>query len=286
MFKFLELQESIGFVDAVKMLAQRFGLAIPELAGTDEQRASAAEREGLLNAHEAAAAWFREEPEASLQSVIERVLEQLDTNPDRVRAVFDLAAQTASVSAHLNEMTWRFRNELTDELVRRLRTDQQDKRQCDFRDDEATENAPRPQSSTVPPTVAPAAGLVNDAVSGGGLPALDTFTVREAAPVRPAPSRTLRLSVCAPFATVRESQAKLAVLPATVCVSVVPPTDSVNVRLPVALPRWLAARLPAGRRAAAEVPSAPATPSSPTSRPAVAHRKLSSTLISGNPSTR
>ncbi len=71
-----------------------------------------------------AVAWFREQPEVDLpdglQSVIERVLDQLESNPDRVRAVFDLAAQTASVSAHLNEMNWRFRNELTDELVRRL----------------------------------------------------------------------------------------------------------------------------------------------------------------------
>ncbi|MGW1339806.1 TetR/AcrR family transcriptional regulator [Kribbella sp. NPDC002412] len=71
-----------------------------------------------------AVAWLREQPEVDLpdglQSVIERVLEQLDSNPDRVRAVFDLAAQTASVSAHLNETIWRFRNELTDELVRRL----------------------------------------------------------------------------------------------------------------------------------------------------------------------
>ncbi|MFG1816632.1 TetR/AcrR family transcriptional regulator [Kribbella sp. NPDC049174] len=70
-----------------------------------------------------AVAWFREQPEVELpdglQSVIERVLDQLESNPDRVRAVFDLAAQTASVSAHLNEMIWRFRNELTDELVRR-----------------------------------------------------------------------------------------------------------------------------------------------------------------------
>ena len=71
-----------------------------------------------------AVAWFREQPEVELpdglQSVIERVLDQLESNPDRVRAVFELAAQTASVSAHLNEMIWRFRNELTDELVRRL----------------------------------------------------------------------------------------------------------------------------------------------------------------------
>jgi len=71
-----------------------------------------------------AVAWFREQSEVELpdglQSVIERVLDQLESNPDRVRAVFDLAGQTASVSAHLNEMIWRFRNDLTDELVRRV----------------------------------------------------------------------------------------------------------------------------------------------------------------------
>jgi len=60
-FKFLELRESVQFPDAVKMLAQRFGMTLPELEQTDEQRASSAERESLLKAHEAAAAWFREQ---------------------------------------------------------------------------------------------------------------------------------------------------------------------------------------------------------------------------------
>src|SRR5262245_29352748 len=57
--KFLELHEKIGFVDAVKQLAQRFGVALPELEESDDQRANAAERETLLRIHEAAAAWFR-----------------------------------------------------------------------------------------------------------------------------------------------------------------------------------------------------------------------------------
>src|SRR5688500_961158 len=57
--KFLELHEKLGFHDAVKQLAQRFGIALPEMEASDEQRASAAERETLLKIHEAAAAWFR-----------------------------------------------------------------------------------------------------------------------------------------------------------------------------------------------------------------------------------
>ena len=60
-FKFLELHEKVGFQDAVKQLAQRFGVTVPELEQNDEQRASTAEREGLLNVHEAAAAWFHEQ---------------------------------------------------------------------------------------------------------------------------------------------------------------------------------------------------------------------------------
>src|SRR5262249_24348036 len=60
-FKFLELHEKIGFQEAVKQLAQRFGLTIPEMEATDEQRASNAEREGLLRVHETASAWFRQQ---------------------------------------------------------------------------------------------------------------------------------------------------------------------------------------------------------------------------------
>jgi DNA primase len=57
--KFLELHEQVGFHDAVKQLAQRFGLALPEMERSDEQKASAAERESLLKIHEVAGEWFR-----------------------------------------------------------------------------------------------------------------------------------------------------------------------------------------------------------------------------------
>jgi DNA primase len=60
-FKFLELHDKVGFPDAVKHLAQRFGMALPQLEQTEDQRADAAQREGLLKVHESAAAWFREQ---------------------------------------------------------------------------------------------------------------------------------------------------------------------------------------------------------------------------------
>ena len=56
--KFLELHEKIGFSDAVKQLAQRFGLTLPAAEQSDDQRAQTLERESLLKVHEVAAAWF------------------------------------------------------------------------------------------------------------------------------------------------------------------------------------------------------------------------------------
>src|SRR6476659_10702626 len=61
-FKFLELHEKVGFQDAVRMVAQKFGIAIPETdASSDDTRKDASLREGLLKVHEVAAAFFREQ---------------------------------------------------------------------------------------------------------------------------------------------------------------------------------------------------------------------------------
>lgn len=58
-FKFLELQEKFGFVDAVKHLASKFGIPVPEQVGGREAHEDAAEREALLTVHERAAAYFK-----------------------------------------------------------------------------------------------------------------------------------------------------------------------------------------------------------------------------------
>ena len=59
-FKFVELQEKIGFQEAVRHLAGRFGIPIPEVQD-GEPRESAAEREALVKIHEIALAYFREQ---------------------------------------------------------------------------------------------------------------------------------------------------------------------------------------------------------------------------------
>src|SRR5205085_6098973 len=53
-FKFLELHEKVAFPDAVRLLAQKFGMALPERSdgNDDDARRDAAAREALLKAHE------------------------------------------------------------------------------------------------------------------------------------------------------------------------------------------------------------------------------------------
>ena len=61
-FKFIELQENVGFADAVRLLAQKAGLSLPELTDDDPSaRQDSTRREALLKVHEVAVAYFREQ---------------------------------------------------------------------------------------------------------------------------------------------------------------------------------------------------------------------------------
>ena len=60
-FKFVELQDKVNFGEAVRTLAGRFGIPLPEMEQSGEQRESAAEREALVKMHEVALAYFREQ---------------------------------------------------------------------------------------------------------------------------------------------------------------------------------------------------------------------------------
>jgi DNA primase len=74
--KFVELQEKLSFPEAVRYLAHRFGLQIPE--SDDQERNSAAEvrREGLLKLHEIAAAYFQEQLDTPSGARARHALEQ------------------------------------------------------------------------------------------------------------------------------------------------------------------------------------------------------------------
>lgn len=58
---FVQMHDKITFPEAVRQLAARAGLTVPEPEGTQEDADAHRDREGLLKAHESAAAWFREQ---------------------------------------------------------------------------------------------------------------------------------------------------------------------------------------------------------------------------------
>jgi DNA primase len=86
-FKFLELHDKLGFPDAVKQLAQRFGMSLPTLEQTEDQRASAAERETLLKVHDAAAAWFREQLATAAAARVRQQVADRGISPETVEAL-------------------------------------------------------------------------------------------------------------------------------------------------------------------------------------------------------
>jgi len=85
--KFIELHEKIGFADAVKLLAQRFGMTPPKIEETDEQRASSTERETLLKIHESAAEWFREQLASPAGSRVRSLITERGLTPDTSAAL-------------------------------------------------------------------------------------------------------------------------------------------------------------------------------------------------------
>ena len=96
-FKFLELHEKMGFQDAVRMLAQKAGLSLPEPAdgGTDDQRRDAQLREALLKIHEVASAYFREQLAAPAGAKARQQLKERGLSPQTIDTLgFGFAPQS------------------------------------------------------------------------------------------------------------------------------------------------------------------------------------------------
>jgi DNA primase len=72
--KFVELHDKVSFPDAVRQLAARAGLPVPEAEDPRQDAESQREREALLKVHEVAAAWFREQLAAPAGANARRVL--------------------------------------------------------------------------------------------------------------------------------------------------------------------------------------------------------------------
>ena len=74
--KFIELFDKVAFPEAVRQLAARAGLTVPESDDAKQDGESQRERESLLKAHELAAAWFREQLAAPVGAAARRLLEE------------------------------------------------------------------------------------------------------------------------------------------------------------------------------------------------------------------
>src|SRR6188768_903657 len=59
--KFVELYQRVTFPEAVRYLAQRASMTIPEAVEGSDDRVASAEREALVNLHEDAQAFYREQ---------------------------------------------------------------------------------------------------------------------------------------------------------------------------------------------------------------------------------
>ncbi|MCC6165256.1 MAG: DNA primase [Acidobacteria bacterium] len=83
-FKFVELQEGVGFQDAVKRVAARFGITLPEAPTSPEAQAEEAEREALLKAHELARAFYAAQLETPAGAAARDLLQRRDVGQEAV----------------------------------------------------------------------------------------------------------------------------------------------------------------------------------------------------------
>ena len=82
--KFVELYEKVSFPEAVRLLASRFGLTVPEAEGSKEDAEASRDREALLKIHEVAAAWFREQLATPAGTVARRQLKERDVTAEMI----------------------------------------------------------------------------------------------------------------------------------------------------------------------------------------------------------
>ena len=85
--KFVQLYQKMSFPEAVRHLATRAGIQIPETTSSPEEREAAGERQALLTLHEQAAAFYREQLEGPAGARARRELDSRGLR-DETRAAF------------------------------------------------------------------------------------------------------------------------------------------------------------------------------------------------------
>jgi DNA primase len=82
--KFVELYDKLTFPEAVRQLASRAGIPVPEPEDSKEDAESQRDREALLKAHDVAAAWFVEQLRTSAGAAARRQLEQRGVDAEMI----------------------------------------------------------------------------------------------------------------------------------------------------------------------------------------------------------
>jgi len=82
--KFVEMTQKIAFPEAVRLLANRIGMPIPESEGGSEDRVAAAEREALVKLHETAMAFYQEQLALPVGARARRELESRQLTPETI----------------------------------------------------------------------------------------------------------------------------------------------------------------------------------------------------------
>jgi DNA primase len=82
--KFVELYEKLSFPEAVRQLAVRFGLPVPEPEDSKQDAEANRDREALLKIHEVAAVWFREQLAGAAGTPARRLLADRGITPEMI----------------------------------------------------------------------------------------------------------------------------------------------------------------------------------------------------------
>jgi DNA primase len=94
--KFVELYDKVSFPEAVRQLAGRAGLTVPETEDSKQDGDSSREREALLKAHDVAAAWFREQLTAQVGAPARRLIKEARGMSDETVALLGMGYAPAA----------------------------------------------------------------------------------------------------------------------------------------------------------------------------------------------
>src|SRR4051812_42460800 len=100
-YKFVQTLDTLTFPDAVRQLAARAGMTVPEPEDAKIDADNAREREALLKVHEVAAAWFKAQLNAAVGRAALNVVRDRGMTPETIEMIGFGYAPNTGLRAHL-----------------------------------------------------------------------------------------------------------------------------------------------------------------------------------------